>query len=336
MTSISYAQCVRGVLLKPTLARSTPFIAARTWRVGHAGRTVRQYSRGLAAASQSGKSFHPTEGPPPPGKSDGSYTTQLQTSPLQGVVFDERVISLDANGKQHQQQHQQQQNEGLSEVQQSKVSTQVASAMRKFVGFDEIKGERRALIEEKLQKKRDELHGTGAAAVKAATEHIHANQRWNVVSGAMGILKYLDMRSIQRVLLPYGRPRDAAGGESIAGIPTALSELYKQLGIDFSMVAPQLPFREGVDDRDIEKSIRTSVKLMNLPVQQVMVVSSDFDVLDVAKRVGTITCCARRDKPNNWKAAHLSLYEFKRLVDIQNIIEDLNGVSYRSSVLNDE
>ena len=129
------------------------------------------------------------------------------------------------------------------------------------------------------------------------------------------------MRSLQRVLLPFG-PRGAATDARV-------TELEEQIGVPFATVAAACDSADAV-----RGAVTAAARLADVPsLGAVMVVSAEHDVVAAAAAAGMRTTCVRRSSPNNWKAAHAAQHEVPRVVDLQLIIEELNGVSFRRSAL---
>ena len=268
------------------------------------------------------KAFFPTEGPPPAGDFSNitdAYKTKLVSSPLQALVFDERVLSTHALRA-----------APLSEREQARASTGVAAAMQKFVGFASIGGGRRQQLATALAEKRAAQHGGSAAASAAAAEVFSGGGRkWTTAKGAAGILQYLDVRSLARVLLPFG-PRGAA-------TDARLADLQEQIGVPFVHVADACDTKTGGGGSPavLRKAVVDAARLADVPdIGAVMVVSAEHDVIAAAAAAGARTACVRRATPTkNWKAAQAAQHDVHRLVDLQLTVEELNGVSFRRSAL---
>lgn len=161
-----------------------------------------------------------------------------------------------------------------------------------------------------------------------------SSTRWLAATGVGKLLSFLSGRSMQIALLPL--PSTQSHPQSDDDVKQTLREmedLTKQLPhVNFDLLLPDGRRRRGRPDENSAEDVVDKVlsKMEDVTPLKFVVVSDREDYLKAARDNGMFTC---RIRPNNKRRGNITTnYNVENLSDVQDVINDINGISFNSAL----
>ena len=164
---------------------------------------------------------------------------------------------------------------------------------------------------------------------------------WNLRQSAGALCTYLDTRGIRRGLFtrfPYLSGSGSSGSSSSSTgsdidtdmmVSTSVSRFVEMLSVDgeFTFTA-----KNAGSPAEVPARLKEALAGLQVEPRNTLVLSNDPGLLRCAKDSECFTASIK-DGGKFWKANQISTYKVPGLSEVQEAVEDLNGITYRSSML---